>query len=129
VRSRGHSKSVSRPAHPEHGAERLSGLETFPTPDRAGGYADDCFISTSDPAVNDNGSLGGLSLSDHAVVVHGMGIEGEYAATLPVARGTLGPDEWSAVPLVPTIPSSPVPRCPNLSTIVRDMDTTGLRGV
>jgi len=97
--------------------------------DGPGAYAYDRSISTGDLAVNDDRSFKDLSLSDHAVVVHGMGVEGEYAATLPVARGTLGPDEWSAVPLGPTIPSSPVPRCPNLSTIVRDMDTTGLRGV
>lgn len=70
-------------------AEGLGDLETFPTADASGTYDYRASISTDNLAVNEDRSFEALSLSTHAIVVHGMTVDGEYNATLPVACGTL----------------------------------------
>ena len=74
-------------------AEGLGDLDTFPVADANGAYAYDGAIATADLAVNEDRSFGDLSLSDHAIVVHGAVVDGEYKATLPVACGPLNLDE------------------------------------
>jgi Cu/Zn superoxide dismutase len=68
-------------------AEGLGELETFPTGN--GSYAYQQSIATGDIAVNDDRSFGALTLGNHAIVVHGQTVDGEYEATRPVACGTL----------------------------------------
>jgi Cu/Zn superoxide dismutase len=70
-------------------AEGLGDLETFPVADGDGMYSYDMSIATADLAVNDDRSFDDLRLEDHAIVVHGRMVDGEYQATLPVACGTL----------------------------------------
>jgi Cu/Zn superoxide dismutase len=70
-------------------AEGLGDLDTFPTGGSDGRYAYDMSISTANLAVNNDQSFEDLSLANHAIVVHGRTVEGEYAPTLPVACGTL----------------------------------------
>ncbi len=71
-------------------AEGLGDLETFPMAGSDGAYTYDASISTMDLAVNDDRSFEDLTLENHAIVVHGAMVDGEYVATLPVACGTLG---------------------------------------
>jgi len=68
-------------------AEGLGDLDTFPTGD--GSYSYERSIMTGDLAVNNDQSFDDLRLGDHAIVVHGRPVDGEYKATLPVACGTL----------------------------------------
>lgn len=69
-------------------AEGLGDLDTFPTGD--GSYDYEMSIGTADLAVNGDGrSFEDLSLGQHAIVVHGLTVDGEYQATLPVACGPL----------------------------------------
>ena len=68
-------------------AEGLGDLETFPTGN--GSYAYERSIMTGELDVNDDRSFDDLRLDDHAIVVHGRTVDGEYKATLPVACGTL----------------------------------------
>ncbi len=68
-------------------AEGLGELETFPTGN--GSYAYEQSITTSNLAVNEDQSFGDLTLGNHAIVVHGQTVDGEYKATRPVACGTL----------------------------------------
>jgi len=70
-------------------AEGLGDLETFPTGGSDGDYSYEQSIATGTLDVNDDKSFDDLSLGNHAVVVHGRTVDGEYAATLPVACGTL----------------------------------------
>jgi hypothetical protein len=70
-------------------AEGLGDLETFPVADADGMYTYEMSIATEDVAVNGDRSFDDLSLEDHAIVVHGRMVDGEYQATLPVACGTL----------------------------------------
>lgn len=74
-------------------AEGLGEVETFPTADSEGAYAYDRSIATADLAVNEDRSFGDLSLENHAIVVHGRTVDGEYSATLPVACGLLSRSE------------------------------------
>lgn len=74
-------------------AEGLGDLETFPMADGNGAYTYSGAVATTNLAVNQDRSFEGLSLSDHAIVVHGRMVDGEYAAKLPVACGTLSLDE------------------------------------
>lgn len=68
-------------------AEGLGDLETFPTGN--GSYNYRSSIATESLAVNGDRSFAALRLEDHAIVVHGRNVDGEYSATLPVACGTL----------------------------------------
>ena len=68
-------------------AEGLGDLDTFPTGN--GSYSYDMSIATGDLAVNNDQSFDDLRLGEHAIVVHGRSVDGEYKATLPVACGTL----------------------------------------
>jgi Cu/Zn superoxide dismutase len=68
-------------------AEGLGDLETFPTGN--GSYSYEQSIGTGNLAVNDDQSFEDLTLGNHAIVVHGQTVDGEYKATLPVACGTL----------------------------------------
>jgi Cu/Zn superoxide dismutase len=68
-------------------AEGLGDLDTFPTGN--GSYSYDTSIMTGDLAVNGDRSFDDLRLGQHAIVVHGQTVDGEYQATLPVACGTL----------------------------------------
>ena len=68
-------------------AEGLGELETFPTGN--GSYSYEQSITTGDLAVNGDRSFNDLTLGNHAIVVHGKTVDGEYKATRPVACGTL----------------------------------------
>ena len=70
-------------------AEGLGDLDTFPTANAEGSYMYNRSIATTDLAVNEDRGFDALNLSAHAIVVHGITVDGEYAATLPVACGTL----------------------------------------
>ncbi len=74
-------------------AEGVGDLETFPVAEANGAYTYDGSIAMADLAVNDDRSFDDLSLKNHAIVVHGAMVNGEYKATLPVACGTLPLDE------------------------------------
>lgn len=74
-------------------AEGLGDLETFPVATANGAYTYDGSIDTGNLAVNEDRSFADLSLTNHAIVVHGRRVDGEYAATLPVACGPLNLDE------------------------------------
>ena len=67
--------------------EGLGELETFPTGN--GCYSYEQSTTTSNLAMNDDRSFDALALGNHAIVVHGKTVEGEYKATRPVACGTL----------------------------------------
>lgn len=68
-------------------AEGLGELETFPTGN--GSYTYERSIMTGGLDVNDDESFEDLRLGDHAIVVHGRSVDGEYKATLPVACAPL----------------------------------------
>jgi Cu/Zn superoxide dismutase len=68
-------------------AEGLGDIDTFPTGD--GRYTYRTSIATADLALNGGGTFDDLRLGEHAIVVHGATVDGDYAATLPVACGTL----------------------------------------
>lgn len=71
-------------------AEGLGDLGTFPTADNGGGavtYRQT--MSLSNLAVNGGLGFDALTLDNHAVVLHGAFVDGEYVATLPVACGTI----------------------------------------
>lgn len=71
-------------------AEGLGDLTTFPTADNGGGavtYKRN--ISTDGLAINGGLGFDALSLDDHAIVLHGLTVDGDYVASLPVACGTL----------------------------------------
>jgi Cu/Zn superoxide dismutase len=70
-------------------AEGLGDLDTFPVADANGAYTYDQSVATDELALNEDRSFEDLRLANHAVVVHGAVVDGEYAATLPVACGTL----------------------------------------
>jgi len=70
-------------------AEGLGDLETFPTGGSDGAYSYEQTIATANLAVNDDMSFEDLRLGNHAIVVHGRTVEGEYAPKLPVACGAL----------------------------------------
>lgn len=74
-------------------AEGLGEVETFPVADGEGAYAYERSISTANLDVNEDRSYADLQLKDHAVVVHGAMVDGEYKATLPVACGPLNRSE------------------------------------
>ena len=62
---------------------------TMPTADGSGAYMYEESIATGDLALNGGGSFSDLNLDQHAIVVHGLTVDGTYEATLPVACGTL----------------------------------------
>lgn len=68
-------------------AEGLGDPETFPTGN--GSYSYNRSIMTGSLAVNDDKSFNDLTLGNHAIVVHGQTVDGEYVVTRPVACGTL----------------------------------------
>ena len=68
-------------------AEGLGDLSTFPTGD--GSYMYENAVLTENVALNGGGSFSDLTLEQHAIVVHGLTVDGNYEATLPVACGTL----------------------------------------
>jgi len=68
-------------------AEGLGDPETFPTGN--GSYSYSRSVMTSNLAVNDDKSFEDLTLSNHAIVIHGQTVDGEYVVTRPVACGTL----------------------------------------
>ena len=68
-------------------AEGLGDLDTFPTGN--GSYSYSRSIMTGNLDVNGDRSFADLRLDDHAIVVHGQTVDGEYVATRPVACGTL----------------------------------------
>ncbi|MFB6099352.1 MAG: hypothetical protein ABEK84_09635, partial [Salinibacter sp.] len=68
-------------------AEGLGDLDTFPTGN--GSYVYERSITTGNLDVNNDKSFEDLRLGDHAIVVHGRMVDGEYKATLPVACGPL----------------------------------------
>jgi len=70
-------------------AEGLGDLETFPNGGSSGSYSYEQAVTTGNLAVNMDGSFEDPRLGNHAIVVHGQTVDGEYKATLPVACGTL----------------------------------------
>ena len=74
-------------------AEGLGEVETFPTADANGAYTYDRSIAKANLGVNEERSFDDLSLANHAIVVHGAMVDGEYSATLPVACGPLSRSE------------------------------------
>lgn len=66
----------------------LGEIATFPVATKGGTLQYNESISKADLAVG-GGTFADLSLGNHAVVIHGMMVEGEYVATLPVACGLL----------------------------------------
>ena len=71
-------------------AEGLGDPATFPTADNGGGAVTyNERIATDDLAVNGGLGFDALSLADHAIVLHGLTVDGEYVLTLPVACGTM----------------------------------------
>jgi len=70
-------------------AEGLGDLETFPMGGTEGNYMYTRSIATTDLAVNEDRGFEALNLSGHAIVMHGITVDGEYTASLPVACGAL----------------------------------------
>ena len=74
-------------------AEGLGDVDTFPVAEGGGAYTYDRTIATATLAVNGDRSFADLRLENHAIVLHGAMVDGEYSATLPVACGPLSRSE------------------------------------